>query len=706
MWQKATVFSGIYLIKVLYVNGHCVDIHSQIVSQGLHYVPGPNSCTLCICDKGGPKWCKSVLCSQPQNCKSFQRGNSCCEFKCLDDILTANDTYKDTYDLALRLIASAVFVILTLSLLFFVIHRFRRHKLQVRQNRQLGEDRRSLNSIGYITGSLGYLPGSIGYLGTGSNDLEFQYEESNSHYSLWKPHGNYFPRGEAPPPYEEAIRSAQIDSNVIDSQTVVTSTPNEVSVQPHQLRPSQNQSNSVQCRHQHLTNRSTNNNNNNNNNSNNHNNNNSNNNNHNNSNQEYANVTIETVSTQHVEPLVKLEKNLTSNLTSKSQIETRSNRSSTSQDRNIKYCASTEKSKSYENIVNRKNEKPMISSSSERRNVKHKSQTPTEYERLHTDKNNFKFHKYENIILRNSVPKESQSYTRKIDKSHIENNVETCYENLNPGYENTRHKMLPHFSEYQSKPLSRIKENKNKDNIHFSIENSLRRELDKTCFGEKSENNLRSLAMLKEYTDMPLHRTLPKNLKELTVSVSSNSEYIPGDIFRRLESDSYTHRTLPKQLSNHDAVLSVNLVKSQINLSESFNKDCTSLKPHDFESASSSRVGLLENKSEEKLKIRDDERSFISYQCLSSSQDEDDYRSECENCKSSEMINVEDEEGDVFNETMTLQRRPETSEEVPYYRTSLTLPTQIRKPRAVTPNPSRNGWFMAVQETSSSEESE
>lgn len=82
----------------------------------------------------------------------------------MDDILTANDTYKDTYDLALRLIASAVFVILTLSLLFFVIHRFRRHKLQVRQNRQLGEDQRSLNSIGYITGSLGYLPGSIGWV--------------------------------------------------------------------------------------------------------------------------------------------------------------------------------------------------------------------------------------------------------------------------------------------------------------------------------------------------------------------------------------------------------------------------------------------------------------------------------------------------------------------------------------------------------------
>lgn len=75
---------------------------------------------------------------------------------------------------------------------------------------------------------------------------------------------------------------------------------------------------------------------------------------------------------------------------------------------------------------------------------------------------------------------------------------------------------------------------------------------------------------------------------------------------------------------------------------------------------------------------------------------------------------------------MTLQRRLESIENIPYYRTSLTLPTQIRKPRqvlrilllrllifklsvnfrAVTRNPTREEWFMAVQEVSSSEESE
>lgn len=59
-------------------------------------------------------------------------------------------------------------------------------------------------------------------------------------------------------------------------------------------------------------------------------------------------------------------------------------------------------------------------------------------------------------------------------------------------------------------------------------------------------------------------------------------------------------------------------------------------------------------------------------------------RSECENCKSSDFTNIEDEEGDVLNETMTLQRRPlEQGEELPYYRTSLTLPTNTKRPRFV-----------------------
>ena len=83
-----------------------------------------------------------------------------------------------------------------------------------RQNRQLSEDERSLGSIGYIAGSLAYLPGSMGYLGAGSQDhhIEFHYEEPPAHYPLWKPPGNYFPRGEAPPPYEEAVAAARAEA--------------------------------------------------------------------------------------------------------------------------------------------------------------------------------------------------------------------------------------------------------------------------------------------------------------------------------------------------------------------------------------------------------------------------------------------------------------------------------------------------------------
>ncbi|PSN45587.1 hypothetical protein C0J52_15085 [Blattella germanica] len=208
----------LYFVAVVGLSGECTDLHGRTIAPGLHYVPGPDTCTLCVCDNGNPKWCKAVLCSPPQDCKSFRVGNSCCEFICLDDTLpkTSGDgTGPDSNtDLGLRLIASAVTAILSLSLLFFLIHRLRQRKIRGRQNRQLSEDERSLGSIGYIAGSLAYLPGSMGYLGAGSQDhhIEFHYEEPPAHYPLWKPPGNYFPRGEAPPPYEEAVAAARAEA--------------------------------------------------------------------------------------------------------------------------------------------------------------------------------------------------------------------------------------------------------------------------------------------------------------------------------------------------------------------------------------------------------------------------------------------------------------------------------------------------------------
>lgn len=61
------------------------------------------------------------------------------------------------------------------------------------------------------------------YIGSASSNFDF--EESGTQYALWKPSGNYFPPGEAPPPYEEAIRSSQIESNLTDDSLLRRTIP-------------------------------------------------------------------------------------------------------------------------------------------------------------------------------------------------------------------------------------------------------------------------------------------------------------------------------------------------------------------------------------------------------------------------------------------------------------------------------------------------
>lgn len=79
-----------------------------------------------------------------QDCKSFRIGTPCCEFICLDDTLSSVTNDKtdliegssgdsganSNYDLGLRLIASCATAILSLSLLFFLIHRLRQRKIR------------------------------------------------------------------------------------------------------------------------------------------------------------------------------------------------------------------------------------------------------------------------------------------------------------------------------------------------------------------------------------------------------------------------------------------------------------------------------------------------------------------------------------------------------------------------------------------------
>lgn len=59
----------------------------------------------------------------------------------------------------------------------------------------ISDDQRSIGSIGYITGNMGY-----------SGDV---YDQASNSYALWKPPNGCFPRGEAPPPYEEVIGLSQ-----------------------------------------------------------------------------------------------------------------------------------------------------------------------------------------------------------------------------------------------------------------------------------------------------------------------------------------------------------------------------------------------------------------------------------------------------------------------------------------------------------------
>lgn len=88
-----------------------------------------------------------------------------------------------------------------IGVVLYIVNRFRQRKSQMRhQNQNNQEDQRSIGSIGYIGGNLGYM---------GSMTMEYPYDHQNSHFQLWKP---FFPRGEAPPPYEEAISMAQTES--------------------------------------------------------------------------------------------------------------------------------------------------------------------------------------------------------------------------------------------------------------------------------------------------------------------------------------------------------------------------------------------------------------------------------------------------------------------------------------------------------------
>lgn len=49
-------------------------------------------------------------------------------------------------------------------------------------------------------------------MGSGNLNMDYPYDNNPNHYNFWKPGNGYFPRGEAPPPYEEAVALAQAEA--------------------------------------------------------------------------------------------------------------------------------------------------------------------------------------------------------------------------------------------------------------------------------------------------------------------------------------------------------------------------------------------------------------------------------------------------------------------------------------------------------------
>lgn len=139
--------------------------------------------------------------------------------------------------------------------------------------------------------------------------------------------------------------------------------------------------------------------------------------------------------------------------------------------------------------------------------------------------------------------------------------------------------------ELQLKEINILKEN---------VQKLSKNELRKSCFGERSENNIHSL------TNGTFHCSLPKSMRDLSS---------PNTSLQTSEIDALIHRSLPKQTS-------LNLVKSHQNV-ESNGKDVACKISDGINLSSSSHTNNAE--------VTNKEHTFVSYQYLSS-QDEEDYR--------------------------------------------------------------------------------
>lgn len=425
------------------------------------------------------------------------------------------------------------------------------------------------------------------YLGSGNNELEFRYEESSAHYSLWKPPGNYFPRGEAPPPYEEAVRSAQVEHDIINTQirTANSACLSQVNVNVQNTNRQMQNTEIVQpYLHSRLETTTTTNTN------------------VSNTNQ-YANVTIQNVAVHNTDNS-KLE-------TQNVKLQQKPKVNVTERNNSNRHADGPEKV--YENVMSSSSGKLNTCKRSKPASAGYSKMQKQEntYENCNAEKSTVFCNKHENIILDNNNLVADVHKIRRTDKERSKENnsvnVSGGHEDVNV-YDN-RHRTILNLSEYQSYNVPLMKGQRDPNTKYPNRERKLR-------LGERSENNLKSLSKLSELKELPLHRTLPKNLRDLFAREMPKDIKIESENLRRSQSTSY------------DASLTLSQIKSSNAFVEKNDK------PNDLSIIQSVPVNFATYKKDSKeswarnpnTNTNDEEHSFVSYQCLSSSQDDDDYR--------------------------------------------------------------------------------
>lgn len=220
------------------------------------------------------------------------------------------------------------------------------------------------------------------------------------------------------------------------------------------------------------------------------------------------------------------------------------------------------------------------------------------YENFLMDKNNIPFNRSE-TILENNPSTDNVYKVKKMERVIDFNSTGELYEEISV-YDNRHHTIL-NFSEYQSSNLPLLKSQKDNSTKHMHRDRKLR-------IGERSESNLKNLLKLSDIRELPLHRTLPKNLHELITREIPNDK-IDADNLRRSQSSNYETNIL-------------NPSKSYGSLIDNVKPD----KTNDTMTIQGTPLNIINTKEPKSRIPNEDDLSFVSYQCLSSSQDDDDYR--------------------------------------------------------------------------------